>query len=687
MNHPQNQLNEALRLHQSGKINEALSIYEVLQLSYPDNGILHYLAGTALYQKGQLDASLPRLLKAVSLAPEHFGAWNNLGVLYKARKQYQDSLSAFDKCLAIKANYADAHNNRGLVFNEIGKLNEALVCFDRALSINPDYADAHNNRANVLQDLGDLMGAVAAYNQALAIKPDSTESLNNRGNARKALGQFDEAITDYERALSLNPMYAEALNNKGNALKDMGLLEDALACYEQSIVLKPNYAESFYNRGLVLKELDRLDESLQSYDLALAIRPDYAEAHNNRGNVFKDKAQFLDALAAYECALKYRKDYAEAFYNRGIALHALNQLDDALHSYQRAIEIKPDYADAFINQGNVFKALNRVDECISAYDAALDLKPGHPDAEWNKSLVLILTQRYAEGWQLFESRLKKPDMKADYSQFPKLNWRGKESVQGLKVLIQAEQGFGDSIQFCRYLPMLHRLGAKVIFEVPAPLLPLVSTIGCPLTVVAKGQALPDFDAYCPLMSLPYVFETTIETIPSQMPYLSVEPNRAAAWRRRLGPKNRLRVGLVWSGNEKHKNDINRSMRLSQLSDLLNLPFEWHALQKEYRDADESILNQRPEIHRHQTQLNDFADTAALVDCMDLVISVDTSVAHVAGALGKPLWVLLPFAPDYRWMLDRDDSPWYPTARLFRQNRIGCWAGVVQEITSLLKKMI
>ena len=370
---------------------------------------------------------------------------------------------------------------------------------------------------------------------------------------------------------------------------------------------------------------------------------------------------------------------------RGAALHELKRLDEALVSYDKALAINPKYADAYNNRGSALKELKRTDEALASYDKALAINPEYADAYFNKSVLLLLMGQYLEGWELYEWRLKKD--KDDYPAFPKLAWRGQQDIQRKRLLIHAEQGLGDVIQFCRYVDQIKLLGAEVILEVPESLVSFVSTLTCPMTVVAKGTPLPEFDAYCPIMSLPYVFKTTLETIPSVTPYLSSDARKVHKWKARLQDEHRLKVGLVWSGSEHHRDDMSRSIRLEDLLPLTDLPAEWHSLQKDVRKHDAEKLRQHPEIHQHQSELNDFSDTAALVHCLDLVISVDTSVAHVAGALGKPVWILLPFLPDFRWLLDRGDSPWYPSARLLRQPKIGDWRSVVEMLRRALEERV
>ena len=404
--------------------------------------------------------------------------------------------------------------------------------------------------------------------------------------------------------------------------------------------------------GLALHRQGRLNDARQIYEKILQKQTNHFDALQLLATIYTQVKQHEVSLQYFDKALQINKSNAAVFNNRGTALKELKRLDDALKSYDEALRIKPDYADA----------------------------------TWNKSLLLILTENYIDGWMLYEARLEKDDTKKNYPSYPQLVWRGQENIQGKKILIHSEQGLGDTIQFVRYLEQVHQLGSEIILEVPKTLSKLISTIKTPITVVDKGGNLPEFDAYCPLLSLPYVFKTTVETIPSSVPYLFADKQKVNEWESRLGQKTRKRIGLVWSGSTGHKNDHNRSIQLEVFDELLKLPFEWHSLQKEYRTEDKKCLDSHPEVKQHQDELDDFTDTAALIECMDLVISVDTSVAHLAGALGKSTWILLPFIPDYRWMLDREDCPWYPTAELLRQDESRDWNKVIASLVSRLKSI-
>ena len=390
--------------------------------------------------------------------------------------------------------------------------------------------------------------------------------------------------------------------------------------------------------GLELHRANRLQEAYKKYQEILAIDPKHFDALQLTATLQAQLGNHTAALPLFDQALQISKLNAAVFNNRGNALQELKRLDDALASYAEAIRIKPDYAEAY----------------------------------WNKSLLHLLLGDFYDGWSLYEWRLKKDDTRNNYYSGTERVWRGDWSIEGKRLLIDAEQGFGDSIQFVRYVKNISALGAEVILRMPEPLISLFTASDLPATLVTKGDPLPNFDAYCPLMSLPYALKTSIETIPASIPYLRAEERKITEWQQRLGEEKRFRVGLVWSGSKTHKNDANRSLALKQLLPLLDLPVAWYSLQKEYREEDEILLNDGLRIKRYEKDLSDYSDTAALIAALDLVISVDTSVAHLAGAIGKRVWVLLPYVPDFRWLLDRDDSPWYPTVRIFRQDETRDW---------------
>lgn len=547
-------------------------------------------------------------------------------------------------------------------------------------------ANSNLDRALRLHNAGQLPEAIRLYKKALKRQERDPQVLFLLGTACFQFGQKKDGIKYVQESIGLipNPI---AYNNLGTMLVLTGEPESGIAAFDKAIAIETNYAEAYCNKAAALEGLMRHQESLQCCNRAIELEANYPLAYLNQGNAYQSLRKFDEAMVSYDHALQLIPAYAEAFLNRSAVLRKLGGPYDALESSARAIALKPDYAEAYNAQGNAQLELGRFAEALQSYDKAIEIKPEYPESFWNKSLLLLMQGFFLEGWSLYEWRRLLAETKWQYYKFSKPEWCGKDSIQGKRLMIYAEQGLGDTIHFCRYLPLLCELGARVVFEVPECLAELVSTLKAPLQIVARGHPVPEFDAYCPLMSLPLALKTTVETIPADIPYLWAEANKIAEWEARIGQEKKLRVGLAWSGSSSHNKDVGRSVPLKTLLSLASLPIELHSLQKEYRDADLIVLETAPNIHQHQDLLNDFSDTAALAACMDVIISVDTSVAHLAGALGKQTFVMLPLIPDFRWMLDRNDSPWYPSAKLFRQLCYGDWESVVHAIKEQLNQLL
>jgi tetratricopeptide (TPR) repeat protein len=499
-------------------------------------------------------------------------------------------------------------------------------------------------------------------------------------------GRCLEALANCDRALALRPDHAETLSNRGNVLADLKRFAEALASYDKALRIEPSFAEAHYNRGLLLKGLKRFEEALASFDRALAICPDHAQAHNSRGNVLHELGRNEEALAGYDKALAIRQDFAEAFNNRGVALYRTRQFEEALSSYDQAIAVRPGYAEAFNNRGVALKELRRVEEALASYGKAQQLAPDYADAHWNEALLRLLIGDFALGLGKYEWRWRRASFTSSLRNFPQPQWDGTELLEGQTILLHGEQGFGDVIQFCRYVPQVTARAARVILEVAEPLCGLLASLGA-TQIVAAGFRLPAFDLHCPLMSLPLAFGTRLDTIPATVPYLAAPADAAATWEARLGPRRRPRVGIAWAGNPRQENDRNRSASLKALLPLLEIDATFVSLQKDLRAGDDVLLKARDDIVNFGAALADFSDAAALVSRMDVVVSVDTSIAHLAGALGKPVLVLLCFTPDWRWLLAGDRNPWYPTVRLFRQAQPQDWDAPVAQVGAALKAMV
>jgi hypothetical protein len=570
--------------------------------------------------------------------------------------------------------------SQGLALHQLGQLTQAKLVYEQVLSTQPQHLDALYLSGVIAAQSKNPTLAVELIGKAIAIRPDYAEAHAIRGIALKDLERVEEAIASFDRAIAIKPDYAEAHYNRGNALKKLERMEDAVASYDRAIAIKPDYAKAYYNRGVALNELKQVEEALASYDRAIEIKSDYAIAYSNRGVALQELRRVEEAVASFNRAIAINWDEAEAYSNRGVALQELKQVEDAVASYDRAIAIKSEYAEAYSNRGNALKELKQVEEAVASYDRAIAIKPEYAEAYWNKALALLLAGNFAHGWELYESRWKNERSALKSHNFPQPPWLGAEDIASKTILLHAEQGLGDTIQFCRYAKLVKALGAKVVLEVPKALRGLLSGLEGADELIEEGKTLPTFDYHCPLLSLPLAFKTDLTNIPSPQPYLAASAQKRDEWAQRLGAKGKPRVGLVWSGNATYKNDHNRSLPLQQLLPHLPNCCEYVSLQKEVRGVDKAVLGGSG-ISHYGEELKDFTDTAALCDLMDIVITVDTSLAHLSGALGKKTWIILPYSPDWRWLLDRNDSPWYESVRLYRQGSDRQYAPVLQIVVN------
>ncbi|MGD0962192.1 MAG: tetratricopeptide repeat-containing glycosyltransferase family protein, partial [Methylomonas sp.] len=529
--------------------------------------------------------------------------------------------------------------------------------------------------AAALDNQGRYPEALRLYGALVKQFPANAQLLENYADVLFRAGRLRECLNAFNRSLALGNEQARLYCNRGIALRKLDRPQQAVESYDRAIALNPGLAVAHYNRANALLELRRFAEDVTSFDAALLRHPAYAEAYHNRGVSLKELGRFQEALDSYDRAVALQPDHAEAYCNRGVVLKELDRYREALHSYDRAIAVRPGYASAYCNRGSVLQELEQFGEAVACYQIAITNDPDLVETYWNLALLHLLTGNYREGWALYEWRFKHKSLNIPLRAYAETRYSG-QAVKDKTVLLYAEQGLGDTLQFCRYAGLLADRGARVILEAQPVLASLLETLDARIEVLPAGSKIPGFDYYSPLLSLPYLFKTGLDTIPAAPAYLRADPGKSGAWRRRLGEKRLPRVGLVWSGSMEHKQDHKRSIPLASFAGMLNLPFEFHCLQQEIREDDLSFCRNRANLKLHDPLLTDFAETAALAEQMDLVISVDTAVAHLAGALGKPLWLLLPFIPDFRWLLERGDTPWYPSATLFRQDASRDWSAVL-----------
>ena len=566
---------------------------------------------------------------------------------------------------------------QALALHQGGQLAQAQVLYDQVLRLQPKNFDALHLSALIATQLKNPARAVELINRALEINPGHADAHVSKGNALRKLGQFESALASYDIAVNLRPQHAETHFNRGIALKELGKYELAVSSYDRAISLNPGFVAAYANRGVALAALSHHEAAVASFDHANRLESRIAYIHLHRGISLHALGRYRAAAESYQKAIDLDPGSAEVHHNLGVSLIKLRQHEAAIASIERAIALKPEFADAHANRALALHETRQHQAAMAGYNQAIALQPNLRIAHRNLGHLYLLLGDYEKGWEKLEWRLRGDEGRANRRTFSQPLWLGRESLAGKTILLHSEQGLGDTIQFCRYAKPVADLGARVILEVQKPLEDLLASLDGVAILATKGSVLPPFQFHCPLMSLPLALQTRIDSIPAASGYLKADAGKVDAWRIRLGTQTRPRVGLVWSGNPLQANNPNRSIPLADFTGLLDDDFEYVCLQKDVTETDRNILLAHPEIRRFE--LDDFSDTAALCELLDLVISVDTSVAHLAGALGRPVWIPLAFNADWRYLLDRVDSPWYASARLYREDRLKGWHEVITSI--------
>ncbi|KVN62355.1 tetratricopeptide repeat protein [Burkholderia stagnalis] len=697
----------------------AARLYEGVLTMAPDHVEALHLLGVAYLRLG--DPARAEPLIARSMRGGLSQPWNlaNHAAALAGVGRHQDALAASDRALAQDSGHAASHFARGDALRALGHYDDALAAYDRVLGREPGYASAWCRRGETLRLLGRPADALISVEHALRIDPNDPAAHVERGHALRALGRCDEALHAYRLAMVVRGKTPELVHACGVVLTELGRLAEALACLDEGLAGAPDDAQLLFascvaldllhardellkrcdrlialdrgnpaawiGRGNALLGLDRHADAAHAYGEALARTPDDVDALRNRAAALRALGAFDDALAHYDRALAATGPHAELLYHRALALQQLGRYDDAYASHAAAAGAPAALAQHLFTRAVARQQLGEHDAALADFQLACERDPHHGAARRSEAFCHLLMGDFDTGWKRHEARWSAADTMLHRRHADRPMWDGAAPVAGRTVLLHAEQGYGDTLQFCRYASLVHDRGATVIVEAPAALGALLGTLRGVSRVVTEGAPLPAFDLHCPLMSLPYAFRTTLDTVPADARYLHADPPRRDAWAARLAeiaPPHRLKVGVAWSGNPRHANDENRSMPFAALAPLLTLDATFVSLQPQVRPRDAEAFAASG-VASFEDALTDFAETAALVDALDLVISVDTSVAHLAGALGRPVWVLLPRVPDWRWLLERDDSPWYPGATLFRQARPGDWPAVVARVGAAL----
>lgn len=728
-------LGNAIEHHQAGRFGEARALYDAFLRDDPGNIDARHLLGVLLTQTGQPDEAVDLISTAIEMLPggdHHPGAAMilcNLGNAQRAAGQLDAAVVSFRRAIAIRADLAEAHNNLGNVLGSIGQAEESLACFRAALALRPDdvatlgnYAltlsrnGRHEAAIPVLRDIIDRVPNPLAFELALArslrasgeieealmylrLLAEHTENeavYAQYGLTLQAAGQLREGLAWCVRSALAAPNSADAMLTLGRALAACGNAIDAAAAFADATTLDPTHSEAWFERGRTAQTRGLPIEASEHYGRVTTLAPRLVEGWFNLGNALHRAKRPSEAAAAYGRILELDPNHAEALAGLATALHETDDSDRAISLFQRAIALRPNFAEALFNLANTLQDVGQLDQAIEFFERALSVQPDNIEMHWNHGLALLTKGEFEAGWRKFEYRWHRPASTLVTRRFTVPQWLGDAPLDGQTILLHAEQGLGDTLQFCRYLPLVRARGAaRIILEVQPPLLTLMrdSFGAADVTVVPlsstypAGDDLPAFETHCPLMSLPLALGTTLDTVPATMPYLTVDPARVARWSDRLGQRDgRTRIGLVWAGEcrreipEAVETDRRRSIALAEFRPLLDVSGVHLISLQKGAPADqikappfhETILDVMPEI-------TDFADTAALSSLLDLVISVDTSVAHLTGALGVPTWVLARRNGCWRWLYNRVNSPWYPGMRLYHQALTYVWDPVIARI--------
>ncbi|CAM2152378.1 Glycosyltransferase 9 family protein [Pararobbsia alpina] len=711
---------KAARVHlERGEAVEAQKLYRGVLAFDPGHAeALHFL-GLACDRAGDVAQAEPLLAKSLQRGLRYAWTYTNHATVLVKLGRYDKAIGVVEQALSIDARYAPAHVCRGNALLEQKQPAAAQAAYESALALHVGIAEAWRQRGKALFALKRPADAVISFDRALVIAPQDFDSIVGRGDALRDLGQYENALRAYQLALVIRPHDPALLSAAGTMWLQLGEYAQGLACFEEVLAAQPDNHQALYASCVALDHLHRYDLLLERSNKLLAADGTHAVSWLALGNALQGLRRYDEAADAFERAVAYDANLHIALANRGIALRLGDRCEEALERFDEAIARGEAHPQLLCSRAHALQQLGRFDESLESYLAAATLAPVDVAGWFGRGLALQQLQRYEEaiecyeqirklgsaerntqqdeafcrliigdfenGWPQYESRWLDADAARHRRHMHRPQWTGKEPIGGKTVLLHSEQGYGDTLQFCRYARVLAARGASVILEVPAALKRLLGTLDGVKLLVAAGDPLPEFDYQCALLSVPLALKTTIESVPSGVPYLRADSARVEKWRARIeasAPAKRLRVGVAWSGNATHNNDINRSIPLATLAPLFEKDITLVSLHQEVRERDRAALSASPLVH-FGSDLQDYSDTAGLIEALDLVIAVDTSVVHLAGALNRPVWILLPRAPDWRWLTDRDDSPWYPSVTLFRQTRPGDWAGVVERLAQSL----
>lgn len=591
----------------------------------------------------------------------------------------------YRQILQEDANHSDALGMFGILSHQRGDNAIAVEFLGRAVALRPNWAEAHYNLGNACKALGLKDQALSSYRKVLALRLDVPEACFFVGNGLKELGHREEAAACYRKAVQLKPDFSEAYANLGLVLMELNRVREAIDILERLLKIAPHHGEALANLGVAYQELRRFDDAIERYAQALILKPDTPEILSNMGFAFQELGRLDKAEQCFHKALLFKPDYPAGLNNLGNLYKQQGKFNDALQAYRQALQLAPDTPEVYTNMGALFYDQGQLQQAVGAFHQALALQSDYPEAHLGLGMLHLLQGEFEVGWRYFEWRWKTRNF--IHNQYIQPLWNG-DRLDGGTILLHCEQGFGDSIQFIRYVPLVkEKTGARVVVVCPEPLKRLFATIGGIDELLTQPSDLSKYDCQAPLMSLPHLMGTTRETIPMAISYLATDSAQRAVFQEQLRLFPGLKIGIAWRGDPRHKNDRNRSMDPSLLAPLCTVSGVCLVnLQRDATAEELAIFSGEGCLINLANQLNDFAATAALIANLDLILGVDTAVIHCSGALGVPTWVMLPYVADWRWMHQRADSPWYPQMRLVRQQKVGHWQGCIDQVMADLVGM-
>ena len=679
-------LQQGLELHRRGAVQEAAARYGEILRSHPTNTDALYLLGAASFQQRRFTEAVQHLAQAVTLMPQRAAAHNLLGLAFKELGRFDDALAGFERAAALEPGAIEFITNRANQLNMLGRFEEAAAAYDRIVELNPGDAMAWFNRGLALHELGRLEDALASVDRALTLNRGNAMAHAQRADILRALHRIEEAIAEYERAIGMQPRLADAHVGHAIALNAAGRREDALASCDEALAASPISAEAHSTRGSILMQsFDAAEQALAAYDQAIALRPDFHIAHSDRGLALHRLDRLPQALASVQQAINRKPTYARGYVNRAIVLEAMGRAGDAIADCEKALALDPKLAGAFSRRATILLRLGRIEAARVDYQRAFALAPNDRDAAFELGVLHLMVGEWSAGWPLYERR----SLRAEYhfaALAPQPRWTG-EPPNGQPLILLTDQGLGDAIQSARFVPLLAERGHRVRILTAPVLAPLLQSMqGVEAVATSLAELTPGSSAFrwTAMMSLPAIMRTTEETIPRAVPYLAPDPALVAGWSQKLGPAG-TKIGIAWQGNPKFPTDKGRSVPLANFAPLARIPgARLISIQK--RPGSDQIADvafgTRIETPLDPGAIDGMAllDTAAVIANLDLLVTSDSMLAHLAGALGCRTLLALRRVPDWRWMLDRSDSPWYPTVRLFRQTSEGEWPDVFRRIT-------